>query len=49
MNLFFAFFALGWLVYAITETDFNAYKVAFWFVIGMLNMFNYIAYKWNGN
>lgn len=49
MNLFFAFFALGWLVYALTETDFNMYKVAFWFLVGTLNMFNYIAYKWNEN
>jgi hypothetical protein len=49
MNLFFAFFSFGWLIYALTETDFNMYKVAFWLLVGTLNMFNYIAYKWNGN
>jgi hypothetical protein len=49
MNLFFALFSFAWLIYALTETDFNPYKVAFWLIVGILNMFNYIAYKWNGN
>ena len=49
MNLFFAFFGLGWLYVALTETDFNMYKVLFWFVVAFLNMLNYINYKWNDN
>lgn len=49
MNLFFVFFGFGWLINALTETDFNMYKVAFWFVVMSLNFINYINYKINGN
>ena len=49
MNLFFAFFSLAWFVFALTETDFNVYKALFWFVVGFMNMLNYINYRWNGN
>lgn len=49
MNLFFVFFGFGWLIVALTETDFNMYKAAFWFVVSGLNFINYINYKINGN